>query len=1191
MKKTHFIELINNIRKTKVSFVSIFTFVALGIAIFLSFSWVNNALNMSANKYVHKYNLHDLEILFPFGFSPEDIEYINSLPFVKATDGRRFTYDYFAVGNDVYQAKITEITNDVDCLHVLEGRRPEAIGEIAIDYVFAKDKGLNLNDIIVLNSSSADSETKYFNTDTFVITALIVSPEYASKPIIYGSAIDNGINVDCGIWVDSSSIRESAFLGYTDVVITCNELEKMDYTTDEYKQTADQYKSQLIEAISPVIEDKKAVLLVSYEKMLDDANKQLNDARIQIKDKEQELTDGQKQLNHFINEYNQGEIAIKDGQSQLQEAEKELAEGKEKLDDAKAQIDDGKKMLAPKEAEYNKSYAKWQEGVNKLEAGKKELAEGKSKYAYYKRQYEDAKRDLAVVKGIATDIHIIVRDLECGVITASNYNQYMSQWDIEGMIRTAMYLKQKYSNRNDMSESMGDISINLERHLYNLSLALSYSDVSNSPQIVYRELDAILYDIDRAIYTVDGKLWEKGKELDDSLAKIKDGEEEVRKGQQEVDEGKKQLDAGRKLLDSKKKELKTAQTEYDSFMEEFNKKEEEYNQGKELLEEKIKELNAGKKEIQEGEKQIEEGFEQLDEAKVKLSTAEHEYNSNLDKLQLLKPDSKKAAFSVINRSSLIYLNTITVILSILNTVRFSMASLFVIIGALVCYSAITRIVYSQSSQIGAKKALGMDTKEISTYYLMYSGISTFLGCIMGIVLAYICENYIVKALLNSFMFDEHTNYVNVGLTVGACLAQIALILIVTYVSAINILKKDAIDLLNGNNELVNVKKPYEKLKVYRNLSSFNKIIVNNCLTEKRRVFGTVIGITGCTALAVTSLTFKNNIDNSFIKQFSDYTHYHYIVFYDNSMKDADNEVEAVLRSYTDNVAKCKYSFMYEEQPSGEHSAMRVFIPTNIDDFKKVYTPKAKEAILGSNPYEGVWVHYAYRNFFKDEALPGIKVADASGEVKEIPITGFYDDYLTFGSMTISSDRYKEIYGNEPDYNAFLVDENEDTMELINAQLTGVNGYIKTDDYFYYCKNLFNTFKGLSLAIVSVYLTLAVIMSLLVLLNLLCQFVDEKKKEIIILLINGYDYNYARKYIYADTIILTIISVFLGAILGTVLGIITLCGFDSPVLYFIRRISIPSCLIGIVYTVVLSFVMCVIALRRIDKFHLTDISKY
>ena len=124
----------------------------------------------------------------------------------------------------------------------------------------------------------------------------------------------------------------------------------------------------------------------------------------------------------------------------------------------------------------------------------------------------------------------------------------------------------------------------------------------------------------------------------------------------------------------------------------------------------------------------------------------------------------------------------------------------------------------------------------------------------------------------------------------------------------------------------------------------------------------------------------------------------------------------------------------------------------------------------------------------------------------------------------------------------------------------------------------------------IYLALAVLMAIVVLLNLNFMFIDEKKRELIVLMINGFSVKDAKKYIYNDTFVLTVLGIILGLVVGAIMGSITVGTIEPMTAFFFKGIDWTAILVGTAVTAVLSFVMSLIALRRIPAFKLTDINK-
>ena len=138
---------------------------------------------------------------------------------------------------------------------------------------------------------------------------------------------------------------------------------------------------------------------------------------------------------------------------------------------------------------------------------------------------------------------------------------------------------------------------------------------------------------------------------------------------------------------------------------------------------------------------------------------------------------------------------------------------------------------------------------------------------------------------------------------------------------------------------------------------------------------------------------------------------------------------------------------------------------------------------------------------------------------------------------------------------------------------------------------FGEFASVSGAVVAIYLALAALMAVVVLLNLNVMFIDEKKRELIVLMINGFSVKDAKRYIYNDTIVLTVIGIVLGVVLGCVMGAVTVGSVEPSTASFVKDVDPMAVLVGVVGSAALALIMSVIALRRIPKFELTDINKF
>ena len=217
------------------------------------------------------------------------------------------------------------------------------------------------------------------------------------------------------------------------------------------------------------------------------------------------------------------------------------------------------------------------------------------------------------------------------------------------------------------------------------------------------------------------------------------------------------------------------------------------------------------------------------------------------------------------------------------------------------------------------------------------------------------------------------------------------------------------------------------------------------------------------------------------------------------------------------------------------------------------------------------------------------MVDSLGEKHNIKVSNIFDFYLLRVQTIMNRDSYIKEFGKDPVKNGILIKRGNYTNSDINEMLYPIDGYISSFDYAEESINMYSSLTDSIMIVVITFFVLAVILAFLVLLNLLIMFVDEKKKELIVMMINGYSRKKVKTYISADTIFLTIIGIIVGIVIGVVVGFATIKTFDSDCVTIMRNINIPSYLLCGALTGLLSAISCLIALRKVNNFKLTEIN--
>ena len=702
---------------------------------------------------------------------------------------------------------------------------------------------------------------------------------------------------------------------------------------------------------------------------------------------------------------------------------------------------------------------------------------------------------------------------------------------------------------------------------------LTYDDITE----MNRQLDAFSKDKD----TKDlgsGKMAELNKTLDYINANVT--EEAWNENQElkdmyrdqalaDIDEALKETDkelkAAKKTLDQKDKELKSGWNQYYSG---------------------AAKLEKAKKQIEDGEKKLADKTAELEEAKEKyeqgLETLEG-YRKQLDKI-------KDYDWTVLSRQYNGGLMVVRQYCDLTDNLRFSMAALFIIIGLLVSYSSISRIVRDQIISIGTKKALGLRKKEITLSYLAYSGTAVFIGGLLGLVTGTLgIEQVLAGTIGERFVMGTYAPYFSVSQGAIVIAVELVLILLTTWLACRSVLKQQAVELLKGEKPPTAKPRFFEKWALWQRLPLLTKTVVNNCINDKRRVFGTIIGIAGCTALIVTAVTVDNNIQKSFTWQYEDVYNYDTVIRYNAGVEGAQAGIQEVLDNIGTESTSVYASPFKLMQPDGNQDSVTVTVPFE-DDFDSFVHLNSGGKESEEQYTDGVWVSRAYNAHF--DAQPGdkIEIMDSEGQIHQFTIQGFFNHYLFNNQIIMSREAYVSGFGSEAAPNAFLVDSGQLTAKDIKKALSGIKAVRMVKDDYQAAFDVFNDFSNIAGAVVLVYLVLSVLMAVIVLFDLYTVFIEEKKKELIILMINGFSVKDARQYIYRDTIVLTIIGIIFGVIFGVVMGNVTIMTLEPDMAYFAKGIDWMACGFGAAASGVLAIVLCSLALRRISGFKLSDINK-
>ena len=839
--------------------------------------------------------------------------------------------------------------------------------------------------------------------------------------------------------------------------------------------------------------------------------------------------DAQKKIDDAQKTIDDGEKAIEDGRKTIEDGEEALKNGREELADGEKALVDGATVGAAQQTAAN----------TKLNDGYRQLADGQAKYDAGMQTYTDT-MDLLnqVLAQIDNGEDPDTSELESSVGDLSGIVGDLGSISIPTGLTN--------SDMGDNPEGISSAETSIDLDISSADLLGNLGDAT----VNVRGTEISLNDLPGGIASLAQTLVDSKQELDDAKAKLDAGWAEYYKNKAAYDEGV--ADGNAKLVSGQQ----------------------QINNGRETLAEKEKALEDGKQTLAEKEKALEDGKADFADAKKQF-----------DKLI-------EYEWVVLSRMDNGGMQGVKTIYSMMDSVKWAMALLFVLVGLFVCYSAISRLVHEQITQIGTKKALGFRTRELETHYLLFSGIGVVLGVLLCILLAV----FLVQGIMNpkaakQFSVPMYAPYINVLDIIIIGGIELILILLSTWFAMRGMLKRHAVDLLRGES-MGNAKEHfYEHWAIWQRMSLFSQTVVNNCINDKRRVVGTLIGVIGCTALIVVAVTLDVNVAKSLD------THYDHVYHFDTLayLTEGNQEVadEVAMRLYKRGVTSAPAYMvkMQVRQNDDTRSVATLVVPTSEDSFKKFYSVNSVSGDDANVENGGIWVSQAYADHKGAKVGDEITVTEVSGKAHKFRIAGFFEYYLLRQEFVLSPREYREAFGETPAPNVLMVNMDHADLSRTRDALADIDGFQMLYDDFDDASYAYDELKEILSTVVLIYLALSALMAIVVLLNLDTMFVDEKKRELIVLMINGFTVKQAKAYIYRDSIVLTIIGIILGVLLGAIMGGITVMALEPDLGHWLRGFSWFAAIVGIVGAGVFAAAVLLWALRRIPKFNLIDINRF
>lgn len=531
--------------------------------------------------------------------------------------------------------------------------------------------------------------------------------------------------------------------------------------------------------------------------------------------------------------------------------------------------------------------------------------------------------------------------------------------------------------------------------------------------------------------------------------------------------------------------------------------------------------------------------------------------------------------------------------------------MFFLVAALVSLTTMTRMVEDERILIGTYKALGYSTIQIATKYLVYALLAAGIGSVLGVgVLCQVLPLIIMKAysviyaiplLLPPLPIKADVAVFSAGLGIG-------ITLIATICSVLSSLREQPAPLMLPRAPKAGKRILLERIRpLWRRISFSWKVTLRNLFLYKKRLFMTVIGIAGCTALLLVGFGLHDAIWDIINKQYVDITHYQMTVGLNDHANDLDvQHVKDVLTQHPeiehiDRVHTAHMSAKGEDDTlSSTH--VDVVVPQSLDIFNKSITLK--------NRISGKQVPFDESSVVISEKLATLhhlrvgdtlvlfdrdKVGNSVGAGHKLTITGICENYVgttvyiaptIFAKISSSPVMYETLFIQAPDLKPGEQQQNI-ASELHSCDDVSLVAF--SDETISLYRNMISVVDY----VVAVLIISAVLLAFIVLYNLTNINIEERLREIASLKVLGFTKREIYAYIFREVFLLSLLGDVFGLGVGVYLERFVVATAEVDYVMFSRTIHLESFVIAFVLTLVFTGLILLVMTPKLNRIDMVE----
>ena len=739
-----------------------------------------------------------------------------------------------------------------------------------------------------------------------------------------------------------------------------------------------------------------------------------------------------------------------------------------------------------------------------------------------------------------------------------------------------------------------------------------------------------LAEAEQALLENEKKYEEENAILEENLAFIQNAETNLPLYRQQLADGERELNKAKEELAEIELEVIKAEEDYEAYINDPTKTEEQIQNAKDTLllvkgsydfyaktvatkeaefeqrkqdvaklEDAVankNELIAGSEKLQKAKEDLERGREkyeiakqdaeaELEDAKVKLAEAEREINSmEIPVWYVLNRDAVESYMSFKNDTQSI--GAIGTVFPII----------FFLVAALVALTTMTRMVEEQRTQIGTLKALGYSKFTIIGKYILYAGLATVIGSVIGVFFGEFTIPYFIVGAYK-------TSYYNLGATVVtlnvvhalvAALAAIICTVGATLFACYKELKAAPAELMRPEAPKAGKRILLENIDfIWERLNFGQKAAMRNLFRYKKRFFMTLFGVGGCMALLLVGLGIRDSVSAMANNQYGEVLKYDGVVSVNSTLTRAQRR--AMLSDISDisditDYIQANRTMVYATGEKANEKNAYLVVPRDIDKFEEYISIRERGSLVDELELtdEGVVITEKYAKLLGASIGDSIyvRLSESDAYPKEVKVVGITENYI-FNYIYMTPKLYQSLYNLTAETNVLLLKmEDAANVEDISSRLlkiSGVNSVTMNADELAELNTVINSLYF----IVILMIVAAAILAFVVLYNLNNINISERRRELATLKLLGFYDNELNAYVYRENVVLTILGTILGIFLGIILHGFVMVTVETDVYMFGRELQPLSIVIGAVLTIIFALATNLIMYFRLKKIDMIE----